>query len=93
MIHEKSYIDPDIQIKEPLPMNIQSLIKELEEFDRAGQWWLYFERNYDLWVNAKNAYVAGDISKRTWDELTKKYMTYSEKIYHEENPSNEGTRF
>lgn len=44
----------------------------------------YFDCVDDLDVNAKNAYVAGCISKKTWDLLMQKYYVYALEIEAEE---------
>ncbi len=80
---EKSYIDPNIVITESLPKNLLWLIDRVEKSDKENKL-AYFDCVDDLDVNAKNAYVAGCISKKTWDLLMQKYYVYALEIEAEE---------
>ena len=80
---EKSYIDPNIVITESLPKNLLWLIDRVEKSDKENKL-AYFDCVDDLDINAKNAYVAGCISKKTWDLLMQKYYVYALEIEAEE---------
>ena len=83
---EKSYIDPNIVITESLPKNLLWLIDRVEQSDKENKL-AYFDCVDDLDINAKNAYVAGCISKKTWDLLMQKYYVYALEIEAEEETS------
>ena len=80
---EKSYIDPNIVITESLPKNLLWLIDRVEKSDKENKL-AYFDCVDDLDINAKNAYAAGCISKKTWDLLMQKYYVYALEIEAEE---------
>lgn len=83
-VHSNSYINNAIQIVEPLPNNIVFMIRDLEYYDRNDPE-LYFNHTDDLWVNAKNAFAAGVISRKTWDLITEKYIRHALKIAEKED--------
>lgn len=71
------YINYKIETPSGLPENIKAIIQLMETHDNNGEWWLYFDRMEDLDVNAKNAYVSGDISRKDWGAIKAKYIDHA----------------
>lgn len=71
------YINHEIETPQGLPNNIFAIIQLMETHDKNGEWWLYFDRMEDLDVNAKNAYVSGDISEKDWNTIKEKYIDHA----------------
>ncbi len=84
MSHTESYIDSSVKTPENLPSNIVALLDILSDCDRKGEWWSYFDRLDDLWVNAKNAVAAGVMPKESWEILEKKYWLHADLVYDKE---------
>lgn len=73
------YIDQTVRIPYPLPENLRTIILELEESDKNTPE-LYLDIADELSINAKNAYAAGAISKKTQKLLEKKYISRALRI-------------
>ena len=80
----ESYIDHNIII-DNIPVSLQHMMNELEEYDRTNQWWLYFDRADDLVVNAKNAYANNIISSNTYDKISEKYLYHALRVSEKED--------
>lgn len=84
MLHTTSYIDHSIETPSGLPQNIQTFLKQLDSYDKQGEWCLYFDRLDDLWVNSKNAIAANVMTNKDWKILEQKYWIHADEVYDEE---------
>lgn len=72
------YIDYDISLPDDIPFNIIELLKKLEQYNTEGDDVCYYDRWDDIIILAKNAMVAGVLSKKSWDLLEKRYWYKAE---------------
>ena len=86
-MHINSYINKDINITEKLPYNLQFIIDEMEEYDKAGSA-LYFTSMDDFVDALKNCYIGGGVSTNTKRQLEEKYIYHAYLIAEREEANN-----
>ena len=72
------YIDYDVSLPDNVPFNIIEQLNKLEQYNTEGDDVCYYDRWDDIIILAKNAMVAGVLSKKNWELLEKRYWYKAE---------------
>lgn len=68
-----NFINDNIKIDFPVPINIQDFIEIAEKADLENHLGIYIAYADAIDVAAKNAYAAGKLTRRQWDLLCMRY--------------------
>lgn len=67
------YVDEQIILKDDLPDGLRRDFEELQEYYRAGDWFMFDTNLEAIEANVKAYYLAGKISKEDLNSIFKKY--------------------
>ena len=82
--HKESYIDSSIEDPKGLPKNVIAILEMLHDYDKEGNWGLYYDRLDDLCVITKNAIGAHAMTEKDWDVIVKKYWVHADIVFDKE---------
>ena len=77
-MNQLNFIDYNISLPDKIPSNILEQLGKLEQYNTEGDDVCYYDRWDDIIILAKNAMVAGVLSKKSWDLLEKRYWYKAE---------------
>ncbi len=78
LVKELNFIDYTISLQDNIPSNILEQLNKLEYYNKEGDSVCYYDRWDDLIILAKNAMVAGVLSRKCWENIEKRFWYKAE---------------